>query len=72
MFHMPSHTGEDRTNDAIHAAQDPNNPATAADAEQSIVEESKRAGVAAYRFDAQTSPEEKAAAAGAVRKMLCI
>lgn len=44
---------------AIEAAQDPNSSVTADDAQNTMVEESKNAGVAAYSFDPNASPEEK-------------
>lgn len=53
---------------AIEAAQDPNSSVTADDASRTIVEESKKAGAAALRFDPDASPEEKAAQARAVSK----
>jgi hypothetical protein len=43
----------------IEAAQDPNSSTTAADAQKKIVEESRNAGVAAFTFDPDASPEEK-------------
>ncbi|KAI9810868.1 MAG: hypothetical protein M1826_003436 [Phylliscum demangeonii] len=48
---------------AIEAAQDPNSRFGAEDAERKIVEETKKAGVPAYQFDPNASPEEKAAQA---------
>lgn len=51
---------------AIEASRDPNSSVTAADAEKKIVEESRSAGVAAYSFDPDASPEEKKAQARAV------
>ena len=50
----------------VEAAQDPNSSVTADDAQQKIVTESKKAGVAAFTFDPDASPEEKAAQARAV------
>ncbi|KAH6657518.1 C2 domain-containing protein [Truncatella angustata] len=44
---------------AIEAAQDPDSTVTADDAQRKMVEESKNAGVAAYSFDPDASPEEK-------------
>ena len=51
---------------AIEAAHDPNSSITAADAEKKIVEDSRSAGIAAYSFDPDASPEEKKAQARAV------
>ncbi|KAL3424867.1 C2 domain-containing protein [Phlyctema vagabunda] len=49
----------------IEAANDPNSSVTSADAQKKLVEESKKAGVAAFTFDPDASPEEKAAQARA-------
>lgn len=51
---------------AIEASQDPNSKVTAADAEQVILDEAKKAGVPTFSFDPNASVEEKAAAAKAV------
>jgi hypothetical protein len=51
----------------VEAAQDPDSSVTADDAQQKIVTESKKAGVAAFTFDPNASPEEKAAQARAVK-----
>jgi len=51
---------------AIDAAGDPNSNVTADDAQRKVVEESKNAGVAAYTFDPDASPEEKRAQIRAV------
>lgn len=55
---------------AIEAAQDPDSKVTADDAQQKIVEESRRAGVTAFTFNPDASPEEKKAQAQAVRVIL--
>jgi hypothetical protein len=55
-----------KTQGAAEAARDPNSGISAKDAEQAIVEESMRAGVVAYQFDPNASPEEKAAQARSV------
>ena len=47
-------------------ARDPESSVTAADARKVIVEESKKAGAVALSFDANATPEEKAAQAKAV------
>ena len=52
---------------AVEAAQDPNSPVTAEDAQRVLLDESKKAGAAALQFDPNASPEEKAAQAKAVR-----
>jgi hypothetical protein len=48
------------------SARDPNTSTTANDAQRKIVEESKKAGVAAFTFDPDATPEQKAAQARAV------
>lgn len=58
--------GELKQQGAVEAAQDPNSSITAADAQAKIVHESRRAGVSAFSFDPDASPEEKAAQARAV------
>ncbi|RAL62394.1 hypothetical protein DID88_004960 [Monilinia fructigena] len=57
--------GELKQQGAVEAAQDPNSSITSADAQAKIVHESKRAGVSAFSFDPDASPEEKAAQARA-------
>ena len=52
----------------VEAAQDPNSSVTADDAQQKIVAESKKAGIPAFTFDPDASPEEKAAQARAVSR----
>lgn len=47
-------------------ARDPESNVTARDAEKVIVDESKKAGAAALTFDANATPEQKAAQAKAV------
>lgn len=50
----------------VEAANDPNSKVTSEDAQQKIVTESKKAGVAAFTFDPDATPEQKAAQARAV------
>ncbi|TEY34261.1 hypothetical protein BOTCAL_0639g00020 [Botryotinia calthae] len=57
--------GELKTQGAVEAAQNPNSSVTAADAEAKIVNEGQKAGVPAFSFDPDASPEEKAAQARA-------
>ena len=45
---------------AIDAARDPHSKVTAADAEQALLDESKKAGAAAFQFDADASSADKA------------
>ncbi|RDW73981.1 putative transmembrane protein [Coleophoma crateriformis] len=49
----------------IEAANDPDSSVTAEDAQHKIVQESQKAGVAAFEFDPDASPEQKAAQARA-------
>lgn len=62
--------GENKSKAAEEAAQDPSNPVSAADAEKSLTEQSKKAGAAAFQFDPDATPEQKAAQARAVRLKL--
>ena len=48
------------------SARDPNSSTTANDAQRKIVKESQKAGVAAFTFDPDATPEQKAAQARAV------
>lgn len=61
---------EIKTQGAVEMAQDPNSSVTSDDAQKKMVEESKRAGVAAFTFDPKASPEEKAAQARAVSYLI--
>ena len=58
-----------KTQGVVEAAQDPDSGVTSADAQQKIVAESKKAGVAAFTFDPDATPEEKAAQARAVSQL---
>ncbi|KAH7417184.1 C2 domain-containing protein [Cadophora sp. MPI-SDFR-AT-0126] len=60
-----SNAAELKMQGVLEAAQDPNSSITAEDAEQRIVAESQKAGVAAFSFDPDASPEQKAAQARA-------
>lgn len=51
---------------AIEAAQDHDSSVTADDAQKKILEESKAAGLAAFTFNPDASPEEKKAQVQAV------
>lgn len=66
MSHLSSRAGELKSQGVVEAAQDPNSKVTAEDAEHSITNESKKAGVAAFQFDPDATPEEKAAQARSV------
>lgn len=50
----------------VEAAADPQTNVTADDAQKKIVESSRNAGVAAFTFDPDASPEQKKAQANAV------
>ncbi|KAE8444609.1 hypothetical protein EG329_014440 [Mollisiaceae sp. DMI_Dod_QoI] len=60
-----SQAGELKAQGVVEAAQDPKSSVTADDAQRKIVAESQKAGVAAFTFDPDASPEEKAAQARA-------
>ena len=66
MSDLHSRAGELKSQGAAMAAQDPNNKVTAEDAEAVITDESNKAGIPAFRFDPNASPEEKAAQARSV------
>ena len=61
-----SEAAELKAQGVVEAAQDPNSSVTAEDAQKKIVQESKKAGVAAFEFDPDATPEQKAAQARAV------
>jgi hypothetical protein len=64
--------GELKAQGVEEAARDPNSSTTANDAHRKIVNESQKAGVAAFTFDPNATPEQKAAQARAVSIiMLC-
>ena len=66
---MPNHLSRDaelKSEGAIEAAADPNSTVSASDAEKAIVNETKKAGGAAFQFNPDASPEEKAAQARSV------
>ena len=58
-----------RQQGAIEAARDPESSVDADDAQKKMLEESKAAGVTAFTFDPDASPEEKKAQAKAVSTM---
>ena len=51
---------------AVEAARDPNSSVTSDDAQKKILEESRNAGVTAFTFDPDATPEQKKAQARAV------
>ncbi|KAF4637044.1 hypothetical protein G7Y89_g1044 [Cudoniella acicularis] len=62
---LNSQAGELKAQGVVEAAQDPKSSVTADDAQRKIVTESHKAGVAAFTFNPDASPEEKAAQAKA-------
>ncbi len=66
MSHLNSRAGELKSQGATEAAPDPSSRVTAQDAEDVMANESKKAGIAAFQFDPNASPEAKAAQAAAV------
>ncbi|KAG9238347.1 C2 domain-containing protein [Amylocarpus encephaloides] len=65
MSSMNSSAAELKAQGVMEAARDPDSSVTADDAQQKIVAESKKAGVAAFTFDPDATPEQKAAQARA-------
>lgn len=61
-----SRAAELKQQGAMEASRDPHSNVTSLDAQHKIVEESKKAGVEAFQFDPDASPEEKAAQARSV------
>jgi hypothetical protein len=51
---------------AVEAAQNANSTVTSQDAQNKVVEEAKKAGAAAFQFDPDATPEQKAAQARSV------
>ena len=66
MSNLTSRAGELKSQGAAMAARDPNNKVSPEDAEGVMMEESKKAGIPAFEFDPDASPEEKAAQARSV------
>lgn len=62
---MASSVPEIKAAGVEEAARDPNSKVTSEDAKKVIAEESKKAGIPAFRFDPSASTEEKKAAAAA-------
>jgi len=56
-----AHASELKQQGALEAAQDPNPSVTAEATEDTVLREAKAAGSAAFQFDPDASPEEKAA-----------
>ena len=66
MSHFSSRAGELKSKHAMEAAQNPDSKVTAEDAEKIMAEESRKAGIAAFEFNPNALPEEKAAQARSV------
>ncbi|KAL8858843.1 MAG: hypothetical protein Q9178_004647 [Gyalolechia marmorata] len=63
LSHLHGRAAELKSQGAVEAAQDPNYNVTSRDAQHVMAAESKKAGVAAFEFDPNASPEAKAAQA---------
>lgn len=61
-----SRAAELKQQGALEAARDPDSSVTAEQAEDKVLHEARNAGSAAYKFDPDATPEEKAAQAKAV------
>lgn len=66
MSKLHGRAGELKSQGAAEAARDPNSEVTSQDAQHVMAAESKKAGVEAYEFDPNASPEAKAAQARSV------
>jgi hypothetical protein len=60
-----SRASELKQQGALEAARDPNSSVTADQAGDMVLEEARRGGSAAYKFDPDATPEQKAAQAKA-------
>ncbi|KAL8923082.1 MAG: hypothetical protein Q9172_003292 [Xanthocarpia lactea] len=63
LSHLHGRAAELKSQGAVEAAQDPDYNVTSRDAQHVMAAESKQAGVAAFEFDPNASPEAKAAQA---------
>ena len=66
MSQINGRESELKSQGAAEAARSPDSKVSARDAEQTMVEESLKAGSVAYQFDPNASPEDKAAQASSV------
>lgn len=71
MSQLTSRANELKSQGAAEAARDPDSKVSAQDAEQTMINESLTAGGAAYQFDPNASPEDKAAQAQSVCHRRC-
>jgi hypothetical protein len=69
---MASHEAELKAAGVEEAARDPNSNVNSDDVQKVIADESKKAGVPAFRFDPNATAEEKKAAAEAVSANLTL
>ncbi|MCJ1309428.1 hypothetical protein MMC25_003087 [Agyrium rufum] len=65
LSNLSSQANELKSQGAVEAAQDPHSKIDANDARKTLMDEAKKAGGAAYEFNPDASPEEKAATARA-------
>lgn len=65
MSNLSSRAGELKAQGAAQASRD--GSATPQEAERTMADESKKAGIAAFQFDPDASPEDKAAQTRSVR-----
>ena len=70
MFSSHKAAPEQKQEAIIQDAQNPNSKTTSEEAQQALINETKAAGGAAFQFDPDATPEEKAAQARAVRRHL--
>ena len=70
LSNLTSRAEELKAEGAVQAAQDPDSGVNSQDAQQVMANEAKKAGVAAFQFDPDATPEEKAAQARSVRASL--
>lgn len=66
LSHLHGHAAELKSQGAVEAAQNPESNVKSQDAQHVMAAESKKAGVAAFEFDPDASPEAKAAQARSV------
>lgn len=66
---MADETREKKVQEAVAAVNDPTSSVTADAAQKQMVEESKNAGIAAFTFDPDATPEQKRAQARAVSEV---
>lgn len=64
------HASELKQQGVLEAAADPNNSITAEQAEQTVLKQAKDAGAAAFQFDPDATPEQKAAQIKEVRDII--